>query len=66
MVLTTLACSACAILDGKMSEHPNAFALLVPAIMDAGYFLRDGTLDRLGLAGVDEWGISVDGVFISC
>lgn len=62
LVLTTSTCSACAILDGKMSGHRNAFALLVPAVMDAGYILQTRTLDRLGLPGADEWGIGVEGM----
>lgn len=45
-----------------MSGHRNAFALLVPAVMDAGYILQTRTLDRLGLPGADEWGIGVEGM----
>jgi hypothetical protein len=49
-----------------MSEHPNAFALLVPAVMDAGYLVQVGTLDSLGLSGADEWGVGVEGMLAYC
>ncbi|KAF5356753.1 hypothetical protein D9756_006516 [Leucocoprinus leucothites] len=51
--------SSCAALGGRMSEYPNAFAILVPAILDAGYLMQAGVLDHLNIPGSLDWGISV-------
>ncbi|KAJ7239968.1 hypothetical protein B0H12DRAFT_1237450 [Mycena haematopus] len=36
--------SACTALDGAMSRYPNAFSLIAPGILDAGYLERTGSV----------------------
>ncbi|KAJ7642832.1 hypothetical protein B0H17DRAFT_1148728 [Mycena rosella] len=36
--------SACNALDGALSRHPNAFSLIAPGILDAGYLERTGSV----------------------
>ncbi|KAJ3554330.1 hypothetical protein NP233_g12444 [Leucocoprinus birnbaumii] len=52
--------SSCSALGGRVSEFPNAFAILVPAILDAGYLMQAGVLEHLNVAGSFEWGIGVE------
>lgn len=55
--------SACTALGGRISKLPNAFVLLVPAILDTGYLLQKEALDRVNFRGSHEWGLGVEGMF---
>ena len=52
--------SSCTTLDGAVQSYNNAFSLIVPGILDAGYLLRDGS-GRVDVKGIQDWSITVEG-----